>query len=71
MSRAIMLDILYMSWVSSLREEESIIDVILVWIRSASTERLILAGSALSLMIWKPSLSAMYSTCLRTPLLMI
>merc|ERR1719494_883652 len=52
--------ILYMSLESSLREEESMKEVILVWMRSASTERLSLpVKSASSLMMWKPWLSAM------------
>merc|ERR1719295_1712958 len=52
--------ILCMSLESSLREDESIYEVILVWMRSGSTERLILpALSASSLMTWKPWLSAM------------
>merc|ERR1719495_206841 len=71
MSRPIMLDILYLSLASSLREEKSITDVMLVWRRSGSVDRFILAGSALSLMTWKPLLSAMYSTRLLTPLLMM
>merc|ERR1712168_1406200 len=54
-----MLDILYMSWTSSLREEESMTDVIRVWTREGSLDLLILAGSALSWMMWKPLLSAM------------
>merc|ERR1719259_908922 len=45
---------------SSLREDESMYEVILVWMRSGSTERLNLpALSASSLMTWKPWLSAM------------
>merc|ERR1719317_1100298 len=52
--------ILYMSLESSLREEESMKEVILVWMRSGSTERLsLLVKSASSLMMWKPWLSAM------------
>merc|ERR1719443_381454 len=52
---------------SSLREDESMYEVILVWMRSGSTERLNLpALSASSLMTWKPWLSAMYSTPLLT-----
>merc|ERR1711963_1309651 len=52
--------ILYMSLESSLREDESMYEVILVWMRSGSTERLNLpALSASSLMMWKPWLSAM------------
>merc|ERR1719495_1769531 len=66
-----MLDILYMSLASSLREEEPIRDCILVWMKSGSVERLIRAGSALSLIMWKPLLSAMYSTRLLTPLAMM
>merc|ERR1712198_490315 len=56
--------ILCMSLESSLREDESMYEVILVWMRSGSTERLNLpALSASSLMTWKPWLSAMYSPC--------
>merc|ERR1719300_1266446 len=52
--------ILCMSLESSLREDESMYEVILVWMRSGSTERLNLpALSASSLMTWKPWLSAM------------
>merc|ERR1711942_73016 len=52
--------ILCMSLESSLREDESMYEVILVWMRSGSTERLILpALSASSLITWKPWLSAM------------
>merc|ERR1719412_3544912 len=52
--------ILYMSLASSLREDESMYEVILVWMRSGSTERLNLpALSASSRMTWKPWLSAM------------
>merc|ERR1712240_965739 len=52
--------ILCMSMESSLREDESMYEVILVWMRSGSTERLILpALSASSLITWKPWLSAM------------
>merc|ERR1719443_2122435 len=52
--------ILYMSLESSLREEESMNEVILVWMRSGSTERLSLpVTSASSLMMWKPWLLAM------------
>merc|ERR1719210_1978869 len=52
--------LLCMSLESSLREVESMYEVILVWMRSGSTERLnLLALSASSLMTWKPWLSAM------------
>merc|ERR1711922_32494 len=52
--------LLCMSLESSLREDESMYEVILVWMRSGSTERLNLpALSASSLMTWKPWLSAM------------
>merc|ERR1719367_157331 len=52
--------ILCMSMESSLREDESMYEVILVWMRSGSTERLSRrALSASSLMTWKPWLSAM------------
>merc|ERR1711963_953030 len=51
---------MYMSLESSLREDESMYEVILVWMRSGSTERLNLpALSASSRMTWKPWLSAM------------
>merc|ERR1719400_2749553 len=52
--------ILFMSLEASLREDESMYEVILVWMRSGSTDRLNLpALSASSLMTWKPWLSAM------------
>merc|ERR1712244_46178 len=51
--------ILYMSRPSSLSEDESMKEAILVLMRSGSTERLILEESALSLRMWKPWSSAM------------
>merc|ERR1719219_1967206 len=67
-SRSIMLvGILCVSFLSSMRELESMYEVILVWIRfgstlgSASASRLIYLPvlSAVSLRMWKPWLSAM------------
>merc|ERR1712142_205655 len=59
----------------SLREDESIMEVILARMRSGSTERLILSWalllSALSCRTWNPLLLAMYSTRLSTPSLMM
>merc|ERR1719495_2414288 len=74
MSRPIRLYMLGLTIELSRREEESMMEVILVWMRSGSTERLILSWalllSALSCRMWNPLLLAIYSTRLRTPSLM-